>query len=136
MGEERGFASLFGLMALGVLSFLAMAAFVINYKELETTQRFLSGLELQLEAQNGIIAAVGFIEGDSAVQEKISSASSPVNIFSRSNQEGTISCQVYAKTKRDVVILLAISQQGSRHRRAVAYLKRKAGRFFIDHWEH
>ena len=124
-------------MVLSVVSFFGLAAFTINEKEMETTQRFLNAVPLQMEAQNGILAAADFIDGDSAARDKIQrAAGAAVEIFQLQNPSGEIACTVYAKQKADRIFLLAVSEKSDGRSRAVAHLVKRDDRFIIDHWEH
>lgn len=136
-GRERGSIALIGLLILGVVSFFGMAAFVIHEKEVETTRLFLNAVPLQMEAQNGILAAVEAINGNAATREKIrQAAGAAVEIFQMQNPAGGMVCTVYAKQKADRILLLAVSAQGDGRSRAVAHLVKREGRWSIEHWEH
>lgn len=136
-GRERGFISLVGILILSVVSFFGLAAFTINEKEMETTRRFLNAVPLQMEAQNGILAATDVIDGDPAVRDKIQrAAGAAVEIVQLQNPTGTIACTVYAKQKADRILLLAVSEKSDGRSRSVAHLVKRDDHFIIDHWEH
>ncbi|MGP1366728.1 MAG: hypothetical protein ACTTH3_04475 [Schwartzia sp. (in: firmicutes)] len=134
---ERGFISLVGLLILSVVAFLGAAAFTIQEKEMETTQRFLRSVPLQMEAQNGILAAVERMEVDASARDNIQAAAGePVEIVQLQNSSGAITCTVYAKQKYDRVLLLSVSAAGDGRARAVAHIVKRDDRFIIEHWEH
>ena len=134
MGNQKGFASLFGICVLAVFSMLAMAAYTMVHREMKETAHFMSVAAMQLEAQNGILAAEAVLKGHPETAEKLTSNRSS-RIWSGKDNDSGLSCLVYARRQGERIYLMAESGNGKEKTRIYAQaVKRDTQGYKIERW--
>ena len=134
MGNQKGFASLFGICVLAIFSMLAMAAYTMVHREMKETAHFMSGAVMQLEAQNGILAAEAVLKGHPEAAETITLNRSS-KIWSWKNTDIGLSCDVYARRQGERIYLMAESGNGKQKTRIYAQAVKKGTQGYqIERW--
>lgn len=134
MKEQKGFASLYAICVLLILSVLGMAAYTAIHKEMKTSRHFVVQSALAAEAQNGILAAASDLREH---PEKVTGigASQEKQIWSGENAEGDIACNVYARKQGENIHLMAQSIKEKQKARIFAQMKLNThGKYEISRW--
>jgi type II secretory pathway component PulK len=108
MNNQGGFASLFGICVLFIFSALAMAAYAAVHLEMRTTRHFAETAAIQMEAQNGILAATELLREQPRKAAELT-ANKSKNIWSHSYAESGRFCNVYARKQGETIYLMAES---------------------------
>ncbi len=131
---ERGMISLLGVCALGILMFLAATLYTVGMSRNAAVQRFLVQDELRNGAEDGVRLAVSKMNGDSATVTRAEGAASD-GMLLITGRTGEVDFEVYARNKGDKILLLSVGKKDGNQSRAVGVLKRKNGKYIIEHWE-
>jgi|WetSurMetagenome_2_1015567.scaffolds.fasta_scaffold933742_2 hypothetical protein len=134
--DEQGMASVLGVFLLFVLMFLGTALFCFSHSEYQITQRFLSGTQLRMAAENGIIAGCELLAADKELcAEIVRMHKETRHLLSREDKSMQTYCDVYAVYENEAILVLAISERKQLHGRASGSMKRNGENYIFDHWE-
>ena len=138
--NERGMASIIGIVILSMLSFLGFAFFTITKSETESTDILLSSMDLRREAQNVLLVAQASINDNESVRDSIKNKTQAVK-FIDGWSSGGATCDVYgrrsASSSKGEIELMAVAERDGKKIRVIAYLKKSGadGRYFIKSME-
>ena len=132
--DERGMVSLLGICALGILMFLSATLYAVGMSRSASMRRFLDQGELRSAAEDGVRFAVSRMNRDTASAIRAEGAASD-GVLLVTGRTGEADFEVYARNKGETVLLLGVGKKAAESARAVGVLKRKDGKYIIDHWE-
>lgn len=132
---ERGMVSLLGVCALGILMFLAATLYAIGMSRSAANRRFLDQSALRNAAEDGVRLAVSRMNGDAATATRAEGAAWD-GVLLLKGKTGDADFNVYARKKGVGILLLGVGKKDGKQARAVGVLKRKNGKYIVEHWEH
>ena len=134
--NEKGMASILGMLVLSILLLLGTAVFHLSVNEMLVANNFQKGIQAQLLAESGIEAAVEKLHNDNELWlrrgDKRENQSCIVEI---NDSEINGRCQVYVTKTEDQVVLMSVSRVFDSSGQIFVYLKPKNRGFTIDRWE-